>query len=92
MPFLRSGIRPEMVTVNHTVMAEHNSPRPEPDVSRKPEPEGFSAPEIEREIPLEEFEPKGTITLTLLYFVLVVLLWIFMYFVEFAGNAPSIID
>ena len=49
-------------------------------------------PEIEREIGIEEYQPKGTLTLTLLYLALVVLMWIFMYFVEFAGNAPSIIE
>lgn len=49
-------------------------------------------PEIERKITMEEFQPKGTLTLTLLYFVIVVLMWILMYFFEFAENAPSIID
>lgn len=49
-------------------------------------------PEIEREIGIEEYQPKGTLTLTLMYLGLVVLMWIFMYFVEFAGNAPSIIE
>lgn len=49
-------------------------------------------PDIEREITIDEFQPTGTLTLTLLYFAIVVLMWIFMYFVEFAGNAPSIID
>ncbi|GAA5521799.1 hypothetical protein LQ318_08590 [Aliifodinibius salicampi] len=49
-------------------------------------------PDIEREITIDEFQPKGTLTLTLIYFAIVVLMWIFMYFVEFAGNAPSIID
>jgi hypothetical protein len=49
-------------------------------------------PEIKQEISIEEFQPKGTLTLTLLYFVIVLLMWIFMYFVEFAGNSPSIID
>ncbi len=49
-------------------------------------------PDIVREISIEEFQPKGTLTLTLLYFALVVLMWIFMFFVEFGGNAPSIID
>ena len=49
-------------------------------------------PEIEREIGIEEYQPKGTLTLTLLYLALVVLMWIFMYFVEFGGNAPSIIE
>jgi hypothetical protein len=49
-------------------------------------------PEIEREIGLEEYQPKGTLTLTLLYLVIVILMWIFMYFIEFGGNAPSIIE
>ena len=49
-------------------------------------------PEIEREIGIKEYQPKGTLTLTLLYLALVVLMWIFMFFVEFAGNAPSIIE
>lgn len=49
-------------------------------------------PEIEQEITIEEFQPYGTLTLTLLYFAIVVLMWIFMYFIEFGGNAPSIID
>lgn len=53
---------------------------------------GDFTPEIKREISIDEFQPKGTLTLTLLYFVIVVLMWIFMYFVEFAGNAPSIIE
>lgn len=48
-------------------------------------------PEIEREIGIEEYQPKGTLTLTLLYLAIVVLMWIFMYFIEFGGNAPSII-
>lgn len=48
-------------------------------------------PEIEREITIEEYRPIGTLILTLLYFLIVVLMWIFMYFVEFAGNDPSII-
>jgi hypothetical protein len=50
------------------------------------------SPDIEHKITIDEFQPYGTLTLTLLYFAIVVLMWIFMYFVEFAGNAPSIID
>lgn len=49
-------------------------------------------PEIEREISIEEFQPYGTLTLTLLYLAIVILMWIFMFFIEFGGNAPSIID
>ncbi|MGK7369439.1 MAG: hypothetical protein ACNS64_04430 [Candidatus Halalkalibacterium sp. M3_1C_030] len=49
-------------------------------------------PDIVQEISIEEFQPKGTLALTLLYFAIVLLMWIFMYFVEFAGNAPSILE
>ena len=52
----------------------------------------MGSPEIEKEISLEDFQPTGTLTLVLLYFVIIVLMWIFMYFVEFAGNDPSIIN
>lgn len=49
-------------------------------------------PDIEKEISIEDYKPKGTLALTLLYFLIVVIMWFFMYFVEFAGNAPSIIE
>ncbi|WP_441001383.1 hypothetical protein [Fodinibius sp. SL11] len=49
-------------------------------------------PDIEREITIDEYKPYGTLTLTVIYFAIVALMWVFMYFVEFAGNAPSIID
>lgn len=39
----------------------------------------------------EEFHPKGTLFLLLLYFLVLGGLWIFMYFVEFMGKGPSII-
>lgn len=61
---------------------------------RDPESESREkhSPEIERKISLEEFQPKGTLTITLIYFVIIVLMWIFMYFVEFAGHGPSIMN
>lgn len=49
-------------------------------------------PEIEREITIDEFQPYGTLTLTLIYLAIIVLMWIFMFFIEFGGNAPSIIE
>ena len=71
-------------------MAEDNNQSPnKSDSSQSWEQQN---PEIEREIGIEEYQPKGTLTLTLLYLALVVLMWIFMYFVEFGGNAPSIIE
>lgn len=34
----------------------------------------------------EEFDPKGTMALILVYFGILVVMWFFMYFVEFLGN------
>ncbi|QCC52938.1 cytochrome oxidase [Halapricum salinum] len=39
-----------------------------------------------RELTHEEFDPKGTLALILLYFVILAVMWAFMYFVEFLGN------
>jgi hypothetical protein len=47
--------------------------------------------EIVREIPLEEFDPTGTLAVTGSYFLLLLVLYALMYFVEFAGRSPSII-
>ncbi|MDY6780669.1 MAG: hypothetical protein SV760_09040 [Halobacteria archaeon] len=44
-----------------------------------------------REIDHDEFDPVGTAVLVALYFVIVALMWIFMYFVEFLGNGPTVI-
>jgi len=48
--------------------------------------------EIVQEISLEEFNPVGTLALNGLYFLLLLTLYALMYFVEFAGRGPSIID
>lgn len=37
----------------------------------------------------DEFDPTGTLTLIALYFVLLVVMWLFTYFVEFLGNHPT---
>jgi hypothetical protein len=42
--------------------------------------------EPERELTHEEFDPKGTLALILMYFAILVLMWVFMYFIEFLGN------
>lgn len=49
-------------------------------------------PEIVREITIDEYRPVGTLVISLIYLVIIVVMWIFMYFIEFGGNAPSIID
>ncbi len=46
--------------------------------------------EIIREISEEEFNPKGTLAIALIYFLIVTIMRISMYFVEFANHGPSI--
>jgi len=45
-----------------------------------------------RELSLEEFDPVGTLAVTGSYFLLLLVLYALMYFVEFAGRSPSIIE
>ena len=44
-----------------------------------------------REIEHDEFDPKGTLALILVYFGILTVMWIFMYFVEFLGNDLTVI-
>lgn len=69
-----------------TPSTQTDTPPPAEEVS----PNG--APESMREIPLDEFQPVGTLAVTGAYFLLLLVLYALMYFVEFAGNAPSIIE
>ncbi len=48
--------------------------------------------EIVQEISHEEFDPVGTLAVTGGYFLLLLVLYALMYFVEFAGRSPSIIE
>jgi len=48
--------------------------------------------EVVREIELEDFDPTGTLAVTGSYFLLLLFLYALMYFVEFAGRSPSIIE
>jgi hypothetical protein len=51
------------------------------------------APELEgatEDLEHDEYDPKGTLSLIFVYFVILVGMWIFVYFVEFLGNGPSI--
>ncbi|ELY46425.1 hypothetical protein [Natronorubrum tibetense] len=43
-----------------------------------------------REIGHDEYDPVGTLALIALYFLILVLMWFFMYFVEFLGNEPTV--
>lgn len=47
-------------------------------------------PEVIREISLDEFNPSGTLALLAVYFLILLGMWVFMYFVEFAGRGVSI--
>ena len=47
--------------------------------------------DIEREIGHDEFDPVGTLTLILVYLAILVLLWVFMYFVEFLGRGLTVV-
>lgn len=73
-----------------------------PARQRDDEPElevSHGGPMYEAEVPERElesvdndaFDPVGTGTLLVGYFLLVALLWLFMYFVEFLGNGPEVI-
>ncbi|MFB6310460.1 MAG: cytochrome oxidase [Salinirussus sp.] len=46
---------------------------------------------IVREISHDEFDPLGTLALIVLYFVILLVMWIFMYFIEFLGNGPTVV-
>jgi hypothetical protein len=51
-----------------------------------------SAPDsIEREIGHDEFDPVGTLVLILAYFAILVVMWVFMYFVEFLGRGLTVV-
>jgi len=45
-----------------------------------------------REVSADEFDPVGTLAVTGLYFLLLLVLYALMYFVEFAGRGASIIE
>jgi hypothetical protein len=48
-------------------------------------------PEIEQSLSQEEYDPKGTLALLLVYFLILVLMWTYMYFVEFLGNGATVV-
>lgn len=47
--------------------------------------------EFEREIGHDEYDPVGTLALITVYFLILVVLWLFMYFVEFLGNDLTVV-
>ena len=46
---------------------------------------------IVSEVGHDEFDPLGTATLIAVYLLILVVLWVFVYFVEFLGNGPTVI-
>ena len=46
-------------------------------------------PSTRRTIGPEEFDPLGTLLLISLYFLVLIVMWLFTYFVEFVGNDPT---
>ena len=55
-----------------------------------PDTAGETRSETVREISLEEFNPSGTLALLGIYFLILLGMWFFMYFVEFAGRGVSL--
>ena len=61
-------------------------------MSYKPsvEPSTMSSEQV-REISHDEFNPVGTLTLITLYFLILIILWTFVYFIEFLGRELTVI-
>lgn len=56
------------------------------EAQHTPDPAAEDRSEIVREVSLDEFNPSGTLALLAVYFLILLGMWIFMYFVEFAGR------
>jgi hypothetical protein len=54
-------------------------------------PTEFWDDDVETEIGHDEYDPKGTLTLIGIYFLILSALWVFMYFIEFLGRGPSVV-
>jgi len=44
-----------------------------------------------RELGHDEFDPNGTLALITVYFLILLVMWVFMYFVEFLGNELTVV-
>jgi halocyanin-like protein len=56
----------------------------------EPVPETADAEPVE-EIGHDEYDPIGTAALIVVYALILLVMWVFMYFVEFLGNGPTVI-
>jgi hypothetical protein len=63
----------------------------EPSASREASASRGDSEKVQ-DISLDEFEPYGTLAVTGAYFVLLLVLYALLYFVEFATHAPHIIE
>lgn len=46
---------------------------------------------VVRQLGHDDFDPVGTAALITIYFAILVGMWVFMYFVEFLGNGPTVV-
>jgi halocyanin-like protein len=63
--------------------------RPDADELGDPTEAPERAPSVE--LGHDEFDPTGTLALVVVYFVILLVMWVFMYFVEFLGRGPTVI-
>jgi len=56
----------------------------------EPVPEAPAERPVE-EIDHEEYDPTGTLALIVVYAIVLLVMWVLMYFVEFLGNGPTVI-
>lgn len=66
-------------------------PTDEPSASGEASPPDADSEKV-RDISLDEFQPYGTLAVTGAYFILLLVLYALLYFVEFATHAPHIIE
>jgi halocyanin-like protein len=75
----------------YTQLEEHGGVRgPEPATAGGVSTEATTAEPV-TELDHDEYDPVGTATLIAGYLAILVLMWLFMYFVEFLGNGPTVI-
>jgi hypothetical protein len=65
-------------------------PEPDPAAADAPVAEAPTRTPVET-VDHDGYDPTGTATLIAGYFAILVLMWVFMYFVEFLGNGVSVV-
>jgi len=82
-----SVIGAEVLGARRRAKAERAAEIPEGGVDHTDEAD---AEEPERTIEHDEYDPVGTATLIVVYALILGAMWVFMYFVEFLGNGPTV--